>query len=81
MSDWGKLGSVNLKNVGQCWKLVLNLIIEDNGGNCLIKAKCGKLCQEPFPEVEYLDIETTRYTADNNNLILEDTTHRDQGLD
>ena len=60
---------------------MLGLIIKDNGGNLLIEAKRSKLYQEPSPEVEDLDEETTRCAADNDNLTPEDTNRRDQGPD
>ena len=63
------------------WKVVLALIIEDNGGDQLIKAKCGKLYQESSPEVEDLYEETTRRAADGNSLTPEGIDHRNQGLD
>ena len=67
--------------VNKRWKLVLNLIIEDNGGDQLIEAKRGKLYQEPSPEVEDLDEETTSRAADDDNRTPEDIDRRDQGLD
>ena len=63
------------------WKLILNLITEDNGGNQLVEAKHGKLYREPSPEVKDPDKETARHTPDDNNLTPEDIDHRDQGLD
>ena len=59
------------------WKLVLDLITEDNGSDRLIKAKHGKLYREPSPEVEDITKETTRRVADNNNLTPEDIDCRD----
>ena len=37
------------------WLKVLDLIIEDNGGNRLVEAKSGKLYTAPSKEIESLD--------------------------
>ena len=55
MEAWEKLEDVKLKNVYERWKLVLDLIIEDNGGYRLIESKRGKLFREPSREAEDLD--------------------------
>ena len=60
---------------------MLGLIIEDTGGNRLIEAKRSKFYQEPSPEVEDFNEETTRWAADNDNLTPKDINRRDQGLD
>ena len=44
---WGKLETVKLQNVFTRWKMVLDLIIEDNGGDRLVEARRGKLYREP----------------------------------
>ena len=49
MSACGEFRSIKLETVYERWKLVLDSIIEDNGGNRLIEAKRGKLYQEPSP--------------------------------
>jgi hypothetical protein len=81
MSAWGELESTKLENVYEHLKLVSELITEDNKGDQLTKAKRGNFYQEPSPEVEVLDKETTRHVADDNNLMPEDIDCRDQGLD
>ena len=57
MKAWGELEAVKLTNVYERWKLVLDLIIEDNGGDRLIESKRGKLFREPSREAEDLDEE------------------------
>ena len=47
---WGKLDPVKLQNVYTRWKMVLDLIIKENGGNRLVEAKRGKLYREPLAE-------------------------------
>ena len=47
---WGELDPVKLQNVYTRWKMVLDLIIEDNGGNRLVEARRGKLYREPSAE-------------------------------
>ena len=44
---WDELESVKLTNVFTRWKMVLDLIIEDNGGDRLVEARRGKLYREP----------------------------------
>ena len=44
---WGELETVKLQNVFTRWKMVLDLIIEDNGGDRLVEARRGKLYREP----------------------------------
>ena len=43
---------MKLKNVYRRWKLVLDLIIEDEGRNAKVKSKRGKLYSAPDAEVE-----------------------------
>ena len=81
MNAWGELESIKLENIYERWKLVLDLIIEDNGGNQLIEAMYVKFYQEPSPEVEDLNKETTRCVSDDNSIIPKDINCRDQGLD
>ena len=40
---WRKFLPIKLTNVYNCWKMVLDLIIEDEGGDALVKLKRGKL--------------------------------------
>ena len=44
---WGKREQVKLHNVYTRWKMVLDLIIEDDGGDRLVEARRGKLYREP----------------------------------
>jgi len=46
-SSWDKLEPIKLTNVWNRWKMVLDLIIEDNGGDALVEAKRGKLYRTP----------------------------------
>ena len=46
---------IKSENVYERWKLVLDLIIEDNGGDRLIESKRGKLFREPSGEAEDLE--------------------------
>ena len=36
---WKKLDSIKLQNVYNSWLMVLDLIIDDNGGNALVEKK------------------------------------------
>ena len=54
---WDDLDSTKLRNVYERWKLVLDLIIKDEGGDCYIEANRGKLFKAPSPEAEELDEE------------------------
>jgi len=51
---WDKLEAMKLENVYNRWKLVLDLIIEDGGGNGKVESKRGKLYREPSNEAENL---------------------------
>ena len=52
---WKILEPIKLKNVYARWLKVLDLIIEDNGGDCLVESKRGKLYREPPNKFESLD--------------------------
>ena len=52
---WGNLEEIKLKNVYERWKLVLDLIIADNGGDRLIESNRGKLFRAPSDETEDLE--------------------------
>ena len=54
---WKQLDPVKLENVYNRWKMVLDLIIEDEGGNAKVESKRGKLYREPPPEAECLEKE------------------------
>ena len=44
---WDELESIKLANVWNWWRMVLNLIIEDEGGNKMVKAKRGEALPRP----------------------------------
>ena len=54
---WKSLQPIKLLNVYNRWLLVLDLIIEDNGGNRLVETKRGKLYRAPSAEIENLEEE------------------------
>ena len=54
---WDELDATKLRNVYERWKLVLDLIIKDEGGDRYIEANRGKLFKAPSPEAEELDEE------------------------
>ena len=57
--DWNvifvHLDSIKLQNVYNCWLMVLDFIIDDNGGNALVETKRGKLYPDPSAEMEVFD--------------------------
>ena len=61
--------------------MVLDLIINDNGGDRLIEAKRGKLYRAPSPEMEDLDEDWQSRDVYDNKRIEEDIDIIDQGLD
>ena len=54
---WEDMDAIKLRNVYERWKLVLDLIIKDDGGDRYIEANRGKLFKVPSPEAEELDEE------------------------
>ena len=54
---WKILQLIKLLNVYTRWLLVLDLIIEDNDGNRLVKTKRGKLYRAPSAKIENLEEE------------------------
>ena len=52
---WDDLEDIKLANVWERWKLVLDLIIADNGGNSKVESKRGKLYSAPSGEAEDLE--------------------------
>ena len=54
---WDELDATKLRNVYERWKLVLDLIIKDKGGDRFIESNRGKLFRAPSPEAEELDEE------------------------
>ena len=51
------MDAIKLRNVYERWKLVLDLIIKDDGRDRYIEANRGKLFKVPSPETEELDKE------------------------
>ena len=78
---WKQLNSIKLQNVSNRWKMVLDLIIKDNGGDRLIEAKREKLYCAPFPEMEDLEKDRQSRGDDDDKCTKEDTYVIDQGLD
>lgn len=54
---WESLEPIKLTNIWNRWRLVLNLIIEDEGGNRLVDARRGKLFKLPSENDEELNVE------------------------
>ena len=52
---WKVLEPIKLENVYARWLKVLDLIIEDEGGDRFVESKRGKLYREPPNEIESLD--------------------------
>ena len=52
---WTKLETVKLENVYTRWLKVLDLIIEDDGGDRFVESKRGKLYNEPPDKIVSLD--------------------------
>ena len=52
---WKILEPIKLENVYARWLKVLDLIIEDDGGDRLVESKRGKLYREPPNKFESLD--------------------------
>ena len=64
-----ELGSTKFTNLYNCWRMVLDLILEDHGGKWLIDAKRGKLFRAPSSEVKDLrEEEIERAPADEENI-------------
>ena len=66
---WDESDTTNLRNVYERWKLVLDLIIKDEGGDRFIESNRGKLFRAPSPEAEELDEEEE---VDKDELLGED---------
>ena len=62
--SWGELDPVKLTNVYNRWKLVLDLIIEDKGGDRKVESKRGKLFRAPSDEAEVLDTPVNKAQAE-----------------
>ena len=54
VNAWKQFESIKLENVYNRWKMVLDLIIEDEGGDANIESKRGKLFRAPTEEEEDL---------------------------
>ena len=52
---WGELESMKLTNVWNRWRLVLDLIVEGEGGDGMVEAKRGKLFRAPPEEAEVIE--------------------------
>ena len=52
---WREFLPIKLTIVYNRWKMVLDLIIEDEGGDALVESKRGKLYRAPSEEAEDLD--------------------------
>ena len=52
---WDELESIKLANVWNRWRLVLDLIIEDEGGDRKVEAKRGKIFRAPPEEAEVIE--------------------------
>ena len=61
---WKELEPVKLENVFRRWKMVLDLIVEDEGGNRKVETKRGKLFRAPEAEVEDLEEEEEEQTTE-----------------
>ena len=68
---WKKLESIKLEDVYSRWLKVLDLIIEDNGGDRLVEAKRGKLYTAPSEEIESLDDDDDEEDPTNDQLAAE----------
>ena len=70
---WREMDPIKLTNVWNRWRLVLDLIIEDDGGNRKVESKRGKLFRAPPEEPECIhDVvsreETVMDAADEEDL-------------
>merc|ERR1711966_508988 len=74
---WDELDATKLRNVYERWKLVLDLIIKDEGGDRYIEGNRGKLFKTPSPEAEELDEEEDE---EEEELTAEDIDNNDLGL-
>ena len=51
---WDELESIKLANVWNRWRLVLDLIIEDEGGDRKVVAKRGKIFRVPAEKAKVI---------------------------
>ena len=61
---WDDLDSVKLANILNRWWLVLDVIIDDNGGNRTEESKRGKLSRDPPEEVEIIQEDLNAKTTE-----------------
>ena len=76
-----ELNAIKLTNVYERWKMVLDLILKDDGGDRFIKSNHGKLFRAPSQETEDLDEDDVRHTADAENITAEDIDLQDLDLE
>ena len=69
---WEELDAIKLTNVYERWKMVLDLILKDDGGDRFIESNRGKLFRAPSQEAEDLDEDNVPPPADADNLTAED---------
>ena len=81
MKAWEELDSVKLTNVYERWKMVLDLILKDDGGDKFVEANRGKLFRAPSQEAEDLEEEQRELAAEIDQLTGEDIDRMDLGLD
>ena len=77
---WRKMEPVKLTNVWHCWRLVLDLIIEDNGGNRKVESKRGKLFRAP-PDHDKCINEEVRADATPTDAVEEQDLDAEPGFD
>ena len=69
---WGELDAVKLTNVYERWKLVLDLILKDDGGDRFIESNRSKLFRTPYQEIEDLEEEELRHEVDAKSITAEE---------
>ena len=69
---WGELDAVKLTNVYERWKLVLDLILKDDGGDQFIESNRSKLFRAPYQEIEELEEEELRHEVDAKSITAEE---------
>ena len=78
--EW--LGRTRLfNNVYERWKLVLDLIKKDDGGDKFVESNRGKLFRAPSREAEDLDEDVAQRGIDDEGLTANDVDEMDLGLD
>ena len=77
---WRKMEPVKLTNVWHCWRLVLDLIIEDNSGSRKVESKRGKLFRAP-PDHDECIGEEVRADATSTDAVEEQDLDAEPGFD